>query len=60
MGKASFDIPKWPDDEYDRLYIFKLTEDHGKPVLTFSVDHEGLSGTLRDTCGGRAQQCKRH
>jgi hypothetical protein len=43
-------VPDWPNDDYDRIYIFKITQDRGKPKLAFSVDHEGLNGSLSDTC----------
>jgi hypothetical protein len=49
-GKSTSAVPRWPDDDYDRLYIFKLTELHGKTGLEFEVDHEGLSGSLKNTC----------
>jgi hypothetical protein len=49
-GKPASAVPKWPDDDYDRIYIFKLDENHGKTTLTFEVDHEGLNDTAKDVC----------
>lgn len=43
-------VPDWPNDDYDRIYVFKIALDHGKRKLTFKVDHEGLNGSLSDTC----------
>jgi hypothetical protein len=43
-------VPEWPNSEYDRIYIFKITRDHGKPSLIFKVEYENLNGSLSDTC----------
>jgi hypothetical protein len=43
-------VPDWPNSDYDRIYIFKIAPEHGKPSLTFQVDHEGLNESLSDTC----------
>jgi hypothetical protein len=50
FGQDPSAVPKWPDDDYDRIYIFKITEIHGKPSLLFQVDHEGLNNSLIETC----------
>jgi hypothetical protein len=50
FGQDPSAVPKWPDDDYDRIYIFKITEIHGKPNLLFQVDHEGLNNSLIETC----------
>lgn len=49
-GKDPSAVPKWPDDDYDRIYIFKINRVQGKTELTFEVDKEGLTGSLKDTC----------
>jgi hypothetical protein len=49
-GKDPLAVPKWPDDDYDRIYIFKIAETGGKTSLTFQVDEEGLNHSLKDTC----------
>jgi hypothetical protein len=49
-GKDPSAVPSWPDDDYDRIYIFRISENHGKSDLTFEVDKEGLTGSLKDTC----------
>ncbi|HXX17961.1 MAG TPA: hypothetical protein VEJ46_01025 [Candidatus Acidoferrum sp.] len=43
-------VPDWGNDDYDRIYIFKITQDQGKSKLVFSVEREGLNGTLSETC----------
>jgi hypothetical protein len=50
FGKDPSAVPKWPDDDYDRIYIFKIAEDRGKTSLTFQIDQEGLNNSLKDTC----------
>jgi hypothetical protein len=49
-GKDPSVVPDWPNDDYDRIYIFKITQARGKPELTFTVDHEHLDGSLSDRC----------
>jgi hypothetical protein len=51
-GKDPSVVPNWPNDDYDRIYIFKITQGHGKPELTFTVDQEHLDGSLSDRCPG--------
>ena len=43
-------VPKWQDDDYDRIYIFKIADNRGKTSLTFQVDQEGLNNSLKETC----------
>jgi hypothetical protein len=45
-------VPPWPNGDYDRIYIFKIKQDHGKPGLTFKMEHEGLNNSLSDACPG--------
>lgn len=49
-GQDPSAVPKWPDDDYDRIYIFKISDNHGKPSLTFKVDQEGLNNSLKESC----------
>jgi hypothetical protein len=46
-------VPDWPDGEYDRIYVFRIKEVDGKKELTFSVDQQGLNGSLSDKCPGQ-------
>jgi hypothetical protein len=50
FGQDPSAVPKWPDDDYDRIYIFKITEHRGKSSLTFKVDQEGLNNSIKETC----------
>lgn len=50
FGKDPSVVPKWPDDDYDRIYIFKITQNRGKSSLTFQVDQEGLNNSLKESC----------
>ena len=52
-GKDPSVVPDWPEDEYDRIYIFRITEVDGKKDLTFSVEQQGLNGSLSDKCPGQ-------
>jgi len=52
-GKDPSAVPDWPNEEYDRIYVFRITNDKGKKELTFSVEQQGLNGSLSDTCPGQ-------
>lgn len=49
-GKNPSEVPPWPDSDYDRIYIFKIRQNDGKPELTFRVEHEHLNGSLSSAC----------
>lgn len=42
-------VPFWPNNEYDTIFIFKITRSNGNKTIAFTVDHEGLNN-LSDTC----------
>jgi hypothetical protein len=52
-GKDPSAVPDWPNDDYDRIYVFKIKQTSGKPELTFTVDHEQLNDSLSDSCPGQ-------
>ena len=45
-------VPPWPSDDFDTLYVFRITQaaGGGKATMTFSVQREGLTGSLSATC----------
>ena len=49
-GKDQSAVPDWPNDEYDRIYVFRIKEVGGKKDLTFSIESQGLTGSLSDKC----------
>jgi hypothetical protein len=49
-GKDQSAVPDWPNDEYDRIYVFRIKDEGGKKDLTFSIESQGLSGSLSDKC----------
>jgi hypothetical protein len=48
-------VPPWPGDDFETLYVFRITRVGGgsRPVMTFRVEQEGLSGSLSDVCPGQ-------
>ena len=48
-GDAS-QVPTWPEDDYDTIFLIKITRANGARTVSFEIDHEGLNGTLKDTC----------
>jgi hypothetical protein len=42
-------VPAWAGDEYDMIFIFKISTENGRKHVSFTVDHEGLNG-LSDHC----------
>ncbi len=42
-------IPSWPPNEYDMIFVFKITTEKGRKTISVTIDHEELNG-LSDTC----------
>ena len=42
-------VPGWSNDEYDMIFVFKISTESSQKRFTFTVDHEGLNG-LSDNC----------
>lgn len=42
-------VPHWKGNDYDTIFVFKITRQDGQKNFSFTVDHEGLDG-LKDTC----------
>ena len=51
-GKDPSLVPDWPNDEYDRIYIFRIKDVGGTKDLMFSIEQQGLTGSLSDKCPG--------
>jgi hypothetical protein len=49
-GKDPSVVPDWPNDEYDRIYVFQIKDVGTKKNLTFSVEQQGLTDSLSDKC----------
>jgi hypothetical protein len=49
-GKDPSLVPDWPNDDYDRIYVFRIKEVDGKKDLTFSIESQGLNDSLSDKC----------
>ena len=50
FGKDTSAVPDWPNDEYDRIYVFRISDVGNKKELTFSVEQQGLTDSLSDKC----------
>lgn len=48
-GGDSAQVPSWPEDDYDTIFVFKIAHENGRDTLAFTVDHEGLN-SLSDSC----------
>lgn len=48
-------VPAWPGDDFETMYVFRITRPTGasQPTMTFAVEKEGLSGSLGDACPSR-------
>ena len=42
-------VPDWPTDDYDTIFVLKITRDAAGSSIAFSIDHEHLNG-LSDDC----------
>ena len=47
-GGSDKTVPSWRDDEYDMIFVFKITRENGQKKFSFTVDHEGLNGVSSD------------
>jgi hypothetical protein len=52
-GKDPSVVPDWPNEEYDRIYIFRIKDVGNKKDLTFSVEQQLLTDSLSDKCPGQ-------
>ena len=43
-GADSAQVPDWPPDDFDSIYVVTLRRSQGKLVASFALDHEGLDG----------------
>ena len=41
-------VPRWSNDEYDLIFVFKIAHAAGTNSVTFSVEHEGLNNLSSD------------
>jgi hypothetical protein len=53
FGKDPSLVPDWPNDEYDRIYVFQIKNVGKKKDLTFSIERQQLTNTLSDKCPGQ-------
>jgi hypothetical protein len=42
-------VPAWPDDDYDTIFLAKITHSVNGNSVMFTIDHENLNG-LSDNC----------
>ena len=52
-GKDPSLVPDWPNEEYDRIYVFRIKGVRKDKDLTFSVEQQGLTDSLSDKCPGQ-------
>ncbi|WP_448112523.1 hypothetical protein [Mesorhizobium amorphae] len=45
-------VPKWPGDDFDGIYVVRLTRKDGETTATFQTERQGLNG-LPETCPDR-------
>jgi hypothetical protein len=43
FGGNPAEVPNWPDDDYDSLYVLRISDTGAKKLISFSHDHEGLT-----------------
>ena len=42
-------VPLWADDDFDSIFVLRITSGPGQKAISFSIEHEGLNG-LSDAC----------
>ena len=55
LGEDPHQVPDWPGDDFDSIFVLRIRMDHGKRTIVFSHEHEGLNG-LPTTCPGAADK----
>jgi hypothetical protein len=53
-GGDAKQVPGWPGNDYDTIFIFKITRNGDSKSISFTIDHEGLNG-MSDNCPGPAK-----
>lgn len=43
FGGDPAQIPLWPSDDYDLIFVITITRNEGPAAVAFAVDHEGLN-----------------
>ena len=51
LGGDPHQVPDWPQNDFDSIYVLRVRTDHGKRSITFNHEQEGLDG-LPDACPG--------
>ena len=44
FGGPAAEVPEWPSEDYDSLYVIQITREGGPVSATFAHDREGLDG----------------
>ncbi len=44
FGGDSKQVPEWPAEDFDSIYVLRIRTDHGKRSVTFEREQEGLDG----------------
>jgi hypothetical protein len=37
-------VPPWPENDYDTIFVIKISRSEGRETVAFTIDHEGLDG----------------
>ena len=45
-------IPAWPAEDYDSIFLVRITRDGDHKAAVFSIEHEDLNNHLSDDCPG--------
>jgi hypothetical protein len=48
-GSDPAQVPSWSNDDYDTIFVLKISHQNGHDSLQFSTDHEGLNN-VSDSC----------
>ncbi len=48
FGGSPAEVPEWPGDDYDSLYVLRISGTGATKLISFSHDHEGLTNLSPD------------
>ena len=53
FGSDATEVPDWPGDDFDSIFVVRIRTEGGKRTVTFAHEQEGLNGLSKDCPGAR-------
>ena len=53
FGSDASEVPDWPSDDYDSIFVVRIHTEGGKRTVSFAHEQEGLNGLSKDCPGAK-------